>query len=46
MVDTAGMVTEVDLMENTTGDSMGVFAEAPFTTEHQDSEVYSLRGTG
>jgi len=40
------VVTEGDITEDTTGYSMVVFAEAPFTTEHQDSELDSLRVTG
>jgi len=46
-VDTAGVVTEGDIMEDTTEGSMVVLGgSAPFTTEHQDTEADSLRVTG
>jgi len=45
-VEAEGAVMEVDIMEDTTADSLAVFVEPPFTMERQDSEPDSSRVTG
>ncbi len=45
-MDTGEDITAGDITEDTTGNSMVVFTEGLFSTEHQDSEPGPLRVTG